>query len=69
MKSYAIIAAFFAQLLSQAVAFFRGGQSQRRKDKIRGLQDKVTANEIEDELEDSSANDDIAALSRVRRDK
>ncbi len=66
MKLYAIIAAFFAHIISVGLARFRGGQNERRKAKIKGLQNKVKANEVKDKHENASDDDVTAGLSGWR---
>ena len=66
MKSSLI--ALVLRILAVLGLYTKGRTDANKNAKIKNLEDKVKAHDIEDELEGNSANDDIAALSRVRRD-
>ena len=61
--AYAKLAGLFAKIFLGLFVFFKGGQGQRRKDKIKAQQAKITALETEKEI-DKLSDDDVAGRLR-----
>jgi hypothetical protein len=68
MKVYARLTEFILKLGAALGLYFKGRSDAKQKAKIKGLQDKVKAHDIEDDLEGNSSDDDVAALTRLRDD-
>lgn len=62
-RLYALLAGALAFVGAIGAVFFKGGQSQRRKDKIKAQKGKITALETEREI-DQIDDDDV--LGRLR---
>ena len=60
---WAKLAGLLAKIFLGLFVFFKGGQGQRRKDKIKALKAKVTALETEDEI-DKLSDDYVAGRLR-----
>jgi hypothetical protein len=61
--AYAKLAALAAKIVLGALLFFKGGQGQRRKDKIKSQANKITALEAKDEIDELSDDDVVGRLS------
>ncbi len=64
--AYAKLAGLFAKIFLGLFVFFKGGQGQRRKDKIKALKAKVVALEIKDEVDELSDDDITSRLFRPK---